>query len=366
MSTQRYISTSFWDDEWVQTLNLTEKALYLYLLTNTLTNIAGVYKISERRILFDTGLSGDDYKNIFDKFEKHGKAYRISEYIALPKWPKHQKWEEKSKIKDGIISCLQELPKNILKYLHNINYQFDLSLVDKTIIASKSRHSISGGKAKAVKEKSENKCAICGNEGKLIIHHIKPLKDGGTNNIDNLQAICKDCHYKIHMSKKVHISYKDKKGSPKQSKKVPNYSDLDPDRDINSDSDKDNNTKNTPTKNKPIALLSREPKNDIERVDKKWLENYIALYGEQPINPDWKITAPLIKKIIKQVGVDKLLNALDNAKTDNFCIKSGYLLKIILSGNVISRLVNKSPDSIHHIARDNAHEEDADKYFRSE
>jgi hypothetical protein len=106
---------------------------------------------------------------------------------------------------------------------------------------------------------------------------------------------------------------------------------------------------------KPIALLSREPKNDLERVNKKWLENYIALHGSQPINPSWNITAPLISKAIKQVGVDKVLKALDTAMKDKFCLDSGYMLKIIMSGNVISRLVNKPPGVGH--SRDTTGEE---------
>jgi len=129
MSTQRYISTSFWDDEWVQKLNLTEKALYLYLLTNTLTNIAGVYKISERRILFDTGLQYSEYINIFGKFEKAGKAFRIGEYIALPKWPKHQRWEIHAKIKTGIESILKKLPVETLKKLKKIGYTYPIDTI---------------------------------------------------------------------------------------------------------------------------------------------------------------------------------------------------------------------------------------------
>jgi len=46
MSTQRYISTSFWDDPWITSLDPSEKLLYLYLMTNTSTNISGVYKLS--------------------------------------------------------------------------------------------------------------------------------------------------------------------------------------------------------------------------------------------------------------------------------------------------------------------------------
>jgi len=96
---------------------------------------------------------------------------------------------------------------------------------------------------------------------------------------------------------------------------------------------------------KPIGLLSREPKNDMEKVNKKWLENYIAIHGSQPVNPTWNITAPLVSKAINQVGVEKVLHALDTARQDDFCIKSGYLLKIIMSTNVISRLVNKPPSA---------------------
>ena len=126
MSTQRYISTSFWDDEWVQTLNLMEKGLYLYFLSNTLTNIAGIYKISDRRILFDTGLSDNKFKEMFDKFEKAGKAYRHDEYIIIPKWPKHQKWETHSKIKVGIEAILKNLPSELLAFVKTIGYTYPI------------------------------------------------------------------------------------------------------------------------------------------------------------------------------------------------------------------------------------------------
>ena len=122
MSTQRYISTSFWDDEWVQSLNLTNKALYLYLLTNTLTNIAGVYKISTRRISFDTGLEEKEVINILNIFIQAGKVYRINEYIILPNWTKHQKWETRTSIKAGIEKIFNSLPPEVLKLAKNVCY----------------------------------------------------------------------------------------------------------------------------------------------------------------------------------------------------------------------------------------------------
>ena len=48
-----------------------------------------------------------------------------------------------------------------------------------------------------VLEKSEKKCAgckCCLKAKKYDIDHIKPLSSGGTNQIDNLQALCKACH----------------------------------------------------------------------------------------------------------------------------------------------------------------------------
>lgn len=45
-----------------------------------------------------------------------------------------------------------------------------------------------------------NKCDICGDFTKEIlqVHHIIPVKEGGTNNADNLIVLCPNCHYKAH------------------------------------------------------------------------------------------------------------------------------------------------------------------------
>ena len=126
MATQRYISTSFWDDEWVQKLDPSEKFLYLYLMTNPLTNIAGVYKISAKRISFDTGFNSDTVGHILDKFEKARKIHRIGEYMVLPSWPKHQKWQTKKTIKTGIDAILFQLTAEELNELAKTGYKYDL------------------------------------------------------------------------------------------------------------------------------------------------------------------------------------------------------------------------------------------------
>jgi hypothetical protein len=53
----------------------------------------------------------------------------MDEYIVLPTWPKHQKWEKAPKIKEGIILSLMELNEASLKRLVEMNYRFDLHIV---------------------------------------------------------------------------------------------------------------------------------------------------------------------------------------------------------------------------------------------
>lgn len=122
---KRYISTSFWDDEWVQSLSFEEKGLFLYLLTNPLTNIAGVYKIQVRRIVFDTGLAEADVGLILGKFGDAGKAYRHGEYIVLPSWPKHQRVQNPN-ISKGIKRVLEELSPEMIGFLREVGYHYPL------------------------------------------------------------------------------------------------------------------------------------------------------------------------------------------------------------------------------------------------
>ncbi len=46
-------------------------------------------------------------------------------------------------------------------------------------------------------------CEECFNEGRLTkvehVHHLKPLAEGGTNDEENLMALCKSCHSRIHL-----------------------------------------------------------------------------------------------------------------------------------------------------------------------
>ncbi len=45
-------------------------------------------------------------------------------------------------------------------------------------------------------------CELCRREERVtpakIVHHIKPLSEGGSNDEENLMALCKSCHSHLH------------------------------------------------------------------------------------------------------------------------------------------------------------------------
>ena len=114
ISKKRYIDTKFWDDTYIVERDPVEKLLYLYLLTNTLTNICGIYEISLRRIAFDTGIDKDMVIKILERFEQDDKMKYESGYIIIKNFTKHQK--DNPSINKGINILLKEIPIKLITW----------------------------------------------------------------------------------------------------------------------------------------------------------------------------------------------------------------------------------------------------------
>lgn len=116
-SKNRYINTAIWDDTWFSELEADEKLLFIYLLTNSLCNIAGIYEISLKRISFDTGIKIESILKTLKAFESLDKVYFIEEsnYIVLKNFIKHQKLNPN--IKSGILNVVNSLPEKVYELL---------------------------------------------------------------------------------------------------------------------------------------------------------------------------------------------------------------------------------------------------------
>lgn len=103
------------------------------------------------------------------------------------------------------------------------------------------------------------------------------------------------------------------------------------------------------TDKKLAPLIEREPRNDIEKVEKEYLINYSKLYQAgilRSSNPimNWTVSRKITKEVIKKYGLETIIQAVRKSITNNFCIQKGYALNIILSSGVLSELINGGSD----------------------
>ncbi len=108
MAKQRYINTRFWDDGYVVTLDPIEKLLFLYFLTNPLTEICGAYEIQLKRVALDTGIDRDMVLKILNRFEDEDKIIYRDGWILVNNFIKHQSVNPKVQI--GIEKSVKGCP----------------------------------------------------------------------------------------------------------------------------------------------------------------------------------------------------------------------------------------------------------------
>ena len=110
------VNTRFWDDSYVIALTPIEKLLFLYLLTNPLTAISGVYELPLRRMIFDTGLEGQVVQEILEKLERDRKLIYEGGWVGITNWIKHQNLRN-DQIRKGICSELKKAPITLIDRL---------------------------------------------------------------------------------------------------------------------------------------------------------------------------------------------------------------------------------------------------------
>ena len=117
MGKNRYINTSFWDDDYIIGLQVKEKLLFLYLLTSPLNNISGMFSIHLSRIIFDTGMAEKDVCKALKGFENDKKVFFIdNKFIIIANFIKHQKLN--ANIQKGIVNCANSLPVFVKSFLN--------------------------------------------------------------------------------------------------------------------------------------------------------------------------------------------------------------------------------------------------------
>ena len=186
MSKQRLIDTRFWDDSYIIGKDPVEKLLFLYFLSNPLTNICGIYEISLRRIAFDTGIDREMVEKILKRFEEDGKMKYENGWIAIRNFIKYQK--DNPKVRAGISYELKTKTESLINFVEILDYEPK----EKEFKGKK----VHKGLRNKILEKYDYKCCFCGSKDNLEIDHIVPVFQGGTNEESNLRVLCQSCNGK--------------------------------------------------------------------------------------------------------------------------------------------------------------------------
>ena len=120
MAKQRYINTKLWRDSYIESLDPSEKLVFIYMLTNPDTNISGIYEIPLKIICADTGYNKDMVEKIFERFQKDGKILYKNGWLAIKNFIKHQTLNPK--VQKGIEIELEKAPKEMVNFINGIKY----------------------------------------------------------------------------------------------------------------------------------------------------------------------------------------------------------------------------------------------------
>lgn len=179
------VNTRFWSDSYVCDLDPTEKYLFLYFLTCSLTSICGIYEIPIRNIAFETGIDKEMVEKILKRFERDGRMIYRNGWIAIKHFARHQMLNPK--IVAGIRYELEKVPKDLAEY---IDFEFKEKKVKPM------RQKLTPKKRKLILEKEGYKCRFCSSTKDLEIDHIVPVIAGGKSVEENLQVLCSKCNGK--------------------------------------------------------------------------------------------------------------------------------------------------------------------------
>lgn len=133
MSKQRMIDTKFWDDNYTSNLDPIEKLMFLYFLTNTSTNISGIYEIPLKKIAVETGIEKEMVAKILTRFEKDNKVFYFNGWLCLKNFVKNQN-QNSPKVQIGIKNELSLIPRDIMEKFIGYGYPIAFNLIKSNLI----------------------------------------------------------------------------------------------------------------------------------------------------------------------------------------------------------------------------------------
>jgi hypothetical protein len=117
MAEYRTLHTKIWQDEWFCELAPDAKLLFIYLVTNRAASVAGIYKLPEKFIIFESGVDPVRVRGLLAEFAAADKAYYQDGVVWVKNLRKYQTYDGRANdnVKKRIQKDIDEIPCCALK-----------------------------------------------------------------------------------------------------------------------------------------------------------------------------------------------------------------------------------------------------------
>lgn len=142
----RILHTRFWSDPYIQSLTPTERAIFLYLLTNSKVNMCGIYEITAREISFETGYPEEEIIRIVKKFKEDKKIFTYKAWICILNHEKYNSYGKGDRQLPAFVRELTLIPQDFWDSLSTWDTSIHTSIYTRLnteyIIPNKEREKI--------------------------------------------------------------------------------------------------------------------------------------------------------------------------------------------------------------------------------
>ncbi len=115
----RMVKTAFYSDEKVEQLSKDGKWLFMYIITCPYIGLTGAFQVTDKRIMYDTGLTPKELEVAKQEITDLKMASFINSWVVIFNTDKHNKYSQSKTTKAAYDSEFSELPEGIHRVLEN-------------------------------------------------------------------------------------------------------------------------------------------------------------------------------------------------------------------------------------------------------
>lgn len=161
----RIVHTKVWQDDWFTNLSRSSKILFLYLLTNDQIGLSGKFELTDRRILFDTGLNNQELDQ--GKIDLKNKIAFFNGWVWIRNTDKYNKqYTASSKNQVALDRENSFIPDSVREYFDSLSIDYPSSM-DSTI----------NHKSEIINHKSEIKGGVGGKINQITEDQMLEISD---------------------------------------------------------------------------------------------------------------------------------------------------------------------------------------------